>query len=78
MRARVRAGVRASKLHLESRSFAELTGTLICTGLSRSSTTSFCPSWYMDNAGARVRVRVGAGVGVGVKVEVRVEVRSSR
>ena len=57
MRARVRVRARASKLHLESRSFAELTGTLICTGLSRSSTTSFCPSWYMDMVGARVRVK---------------------
>ena len=33
---------------LDSRSFAELTGTLICTGSSRSVTTSFCPSWYKE------------------------------
>ena len=40
---RLMAGAR-----LDSRSFAELTGTLIFTGLSRSLTTSFCPSWYKE------------------------------
>ena len=47
---------------LDSRSFAELTGTLICTGTSRSFTASFCPSWYKEKEtvppACDVRVRV--------------------
>ena len=33
---------------LDSRSFAELTGTLIITGSSRSVTAIFWPSWYKE------------------------------
>ena len=57
LRLRLMVGAR-----LDSRSLAELTGTLICTGSSRSFTTSFWPSWYKEKEtvppACDVRVRV--------------------